>query len=237
MMSLGATNLIEEGSMKRFIRVSSVVLIFWLAAATGVVGAETQRFTGEGSERTAVFNMDGPWTLDWGARSSFPLMAKFEMRLLDGKTGRVIGPIVQIEGTANGLRLFEESGSFSIEVVATEVNWSLEIASVSKDLAAEMKRKSEDQATLEDLTKEAVRRLPAGAFSSWRVVDASTLLLFADDGMDWRAEFVPPCPGLTAVTALSFVSPAMPLRDEYDSILLDDGTRCYFDRVVPTIAD
>jgi len=46
-----------------------------------------------------------------------------------------------------------------------------------------------------------------------------------------------PCPGLTSAKALSFVSPAGMPGNEYDSVLLDDGTRCYFDRVIPTIIE
>jgi hypothetical protein len=39
------------------------------------------------------------------------------------------------------------------------------------------------------------------------------------------------------VTALSFVTASGSRLDQYDSILLDDGTRCYFERVMPTLFD
>jgi hypothetical protein len=63
------------------------------------------------------------------------------------------------------------------------------------------------------------------------------LLLFSDFGLEWRATFTPPWPGPKSATALFFVSPSYPAREEYDSILLDDGTRCFFDRVTPTLAE
>jgi Fe-S cluster assembly iron-binding protein IscA len=39
------------------------------------------------------------------------------------------------------------------------------------------------------------------------------------------------CPGLSKAKELSFVTPGKENHDFYDSILLDDGLRCYFDKV------
>jgi hypothetical protein len=57
--------------------------------------------------------------------------------------------------------------------------------------------------------------------------------LFNDYGVAWRISFSPNCPGLKAATAISFVTPVVDGADEYDSILLEDGTRCYFNSVTP----
>lgn len=37
-------------------------------------------------------------------------------------------------------------------------------------------------------------------------------------------------------SAISFVTSAAGGLDQYDLVMLDDGTRCYFDRVIPTVA-
>ena len=221
--------------MRRFIRLATLALVAWVAASVGFADAATERFSGNKSGRTEVFSFDGPWTLDWGVTSDYPPAAEFEMRLLDAETGRVIGTILQIEGTANGVRLFHDPGKFRIEVVSAYVNWSLEVEPVSKELAAELKRQTQEPATLEDDTRATLRRIPGDVFSSWRVEDEENLLLFSDSGVDWHAVFAAPCPGLKSAEALSFVSSADRPGNEYDSILLDDGTRCYFDRVIPTI--
>jgi hypothetical protein len=221
--------------MRRFIRLVTLALLAWTAVSVGVAEAATERFSGDKSARTGVFAFDGPWMLDWSVSSDYPLAAEFEMRLLDAETERVIGTILQIEGAANGVRLFPDPGKFRIEVVASYVNWTLEVESVSTELAAELKRKTQEPATLEDDTRATLRRIPGDVFSSWRVQDEQNLLLFSDTGIDWHAVFAAPCPGLASATALSFVSPSGAPGSEYDSILLDDGTRCYFDRVIPTI--
>jgi hypothetical protein len=68
--------------------------------------------------------------------------------------------------------------------------------------------------------------------------DNGKLPAFTVDGpwTGWRVSFSPACPGLHAATAISFVTSAAGGLDQYDSIMLDDGTRCYFDRVNPTVA-
>ncbi len=82
------------------------------------------------------------------------------------------------------------------------------------------------------------RRLAEATFVSWRPVDDETLLLFAEDETHgYRVTFSPACHGLADATALSFVSVFDTDVESYNSILLDDGTRCYFSRVVPTIFD
>ena len=65
-----------------------------------------------------------------------------------------------------------------------------------------------------------------------------TLLLFAADKVHgYRVMFSPACPGLSNAKALSFVTEFDQGVESYNSILLDNGTRCYFNRVVPTVFD
>ena len=220
--------------MRRIIRLATLALIAWMAVSIGVVEAATERFSGSDSARTASFAFDGPWILDWSVTSDHPLAAEFEMRLLDAETDRVIATILQIEGPANGVRLFTDPGKFKIDVVASYAEWILELEPVSEDQAAELRRKTEEGPTLQEESRETLRRIPGDVFSSWRVEDESHLLLFSENATDWRVTMAAPCPGLTSAKALSFVSPAGMPGNEYDSVLLDDGTRCYFDRVIPT---
>lgn len=223
--------------MSGFVRIAAIAMLTWFAAGFYGAAAATEQFSGQNSDRTAEFKFDGPWMLDWGVTSDYPLAAEFEMRLLDAETDRVIATILQIEGAANGVRLFTDPGKFRIEVVGSYVNWILEVEPVSEELAAELRRKTEQGTTLEDSTRDTMRRIPGDVFNSWRVEDETHLLLFGDNGNDWQVTMVAPCPGLTTAEALSFLSPAGVAGNEYDSILLDDGTRCHFDRVLPTIIE
>jgi len=205
--------------------------------AASATEADRVRFDGEGNGRTAVFEVEGPWMLDWSLHSDVPLLAVFEMRLHEGASGDFIGRLMELHGTGNGLKLFEEGGDFQIAIVASNVAWELEISQVSTEQAALIKRLSENEPTLQDSTKATLRVVREGTFSEWRPVGNDTLLLFDSDNIGWRATFAEPCPGLESAKVISFVTPATGSLEDYDSILLDDGTRCYFDRVVPTLVE
>jgi hypothetical protein len=105
-------------------------------------------------------------------------------------------------------------------------------------MAGEIKARTEKGLSLEARSVAASRQVTAGSFQSWRPVDDETLLLFSgDEASGYRVTFAPACPGLSAAKALSFVTNFDKGVESYNSILLDDGTRCYFNRVVPTVFD
>ena len=218
--------------MKRQI---SAILMVSMVLLGSVATADVQKLSGKNNGKPPAFTVDGPWTMDWSARSEFPLLASIDMRLHDGTTGEFIGVIVEIKGTGRGLKVFENAGTFQVVVVGTFVEWDIEIQEISEEQAASLKRSAEGRPSLLESAKRASRRVPAGSFKSWRPQDDENLLLFDDHGIGWRVSFSPACPGLESATAISFVTPADDGLGEYDSIMLDDGTRCYFDRVIPTV--
>lgn len=210
-----------------------------VACSAPLLAADTDRirFDGEGNGQTATFEMKGPWLLDWKIQSEAPLLAVFEMRLHDATTNEYLGTLVELHGVGSGLKLFEEAGAFRISVAARNVAWALQVSEVSGEKAAEIKRLDAGQTTLKDSTTATMRLVREGTFSQWRPVGNEALLLFDSNGVGWRATFGVPCPGLESATAISFVTPLRGSLEAYDSILLDDGTRCYFERVVPTLVD
>ena len=212
----------------------SIILTTTMVLIGSVAMADVQKLSGKDNGKPPAFTVDGPWTMDWSARSDYPLSASIEMRLHDGTTGEFIGMVAEIKGTGRGLKLFENAGTFQVVVVGAFVKWDIEIQEISEEQAASLKHGAEGEPSLLDSTKQASRRVPEGSFESWRPQDDENLLLFDDYGIRWRVSFSPACPGLKSATTISFVTPADGGLDEYGSIMLDDGTRCYFDRVIPT---
>ena len=236
--------------LSHFLTISLLTCIF----AAWPASAEDLRFAGDSSTSTDVFRMDGPWLLDWSARSpsrlpcNYQIWSKdgteglpcnFELRLFDPDSGDYIGTIAQLEGEGRGYRLFEAAGNYRIDVVSQHVAWELLVKPITEERAAKLKELTESGPTLEDRSTAAAREVAEDTFASWRPVDDSTLLLFAEDGASgYRVTFTPGCTGLAEATALSFVSASSAGGIErFDSILLDDGTQCYFDRVIPTVSD
>jgi hypothetical protein len=232
-------------------RLSLGSLVCLLAASAA--GAQVTHFMGNTAEKTDTFKVDGPWLLDWSVRSPSKLPCNYEiwsddgteglpcnleLRLLDASSGDYLGTIARLEGEGSGFKLFEKPGNYRIDVISQHVIWELLIEEVDEARAAELKALTEKGPSLSDRARAATRQVADDAFESWRPLDDETLLLIADDQTTgYRVTFSPACPGLSKATALSFVTALDARVDLYDSILMDDGTRCYFDRVVPTIVE
>ncbi len=212
-------------------KTSAIIL---LAVCGSLWAAE---FNGNQSERTPVFASAGAWMLNWSTQSDNSLPKTFELRLYDAESGEFIGTITELQATGSGRKLFEDAGSYQIEVIAQNLNWTLRIADVDTAQAARMKRRAEGESTLQDSSQVLARQVREDDFASWRPVDEYTLLLFAeDDTHGFRVTFSNPCVGLKEATALMFVSAGYSSGGElFDAILLDDGTHCPFERVVPTV--
>lgn len=220
--------------MKKYMPLICIGAVLIFCNTASAESSEIVRFDGQGNGKSPVFTVDGPWTMDWSASSEFPSLASFEMRLHDGTSGEIIGKVVELEGTGQGLRLFKDGGIYQIVVTGRSVEWDIGILEVSEEQAARLKRNTEGRPSLIDSSRRISRRVPESSFVEWRPEGNETLLLFNDDGVAWRISFSPNCPGLKSATAISFVTPVVDGTDEYDSILLEDGTRCYFNSVTPS---
>jgi hypothetical protein len=223
--------------MRKHISIGVICGLAVLLGAPFAADAEDIRFRGTDSSRLDPFAVAGPWTMDWTASSDFPKLATIEIRLYDGESGDYIGMVAELRGTGSGYKLFEQAGSYQIVIVGTSINWDIVIQEVSEEQAASMARGASGEPSLLDTTRRFSNRVPQGGIVSWRAEGNDTLLLFEDGGIGRRVSFTPAaCPGLEKATAVSFVTPQNDPEGSYDSILLDDGTRCYFGKVIPSYA-
>jgi hypothetical protein len=236
-------------------RIFLLLLVFLLAVPGTARSAEDPgiRLSGDSSGLTDVFEVDGPWLLDWSVRGKSRLPCNFavwtdedasgqpcyiDIRLFDVRAGKYLGTIAQLAGTGRGYKLFEEAGRYRIDVTAENVVWEFLISSIDERTAREIKTRAEQTPPLRGQSSLALRRVAEGAFRSWRPEGDETLFLFGEDETKgYRVTFSPACPGLADATALSFISVFEGGVASYDSVLLDDGTRCYFNRVAPTVFD
>ena len=219
---------------------NSALFLLVLAAISFSVHADTlARYEGDSNKRTPSFQPGGPWILYWYTQSDNALPKTFELRLYDADTGEYAGTIIQQRIIANGKKLFEDAGSYQVDVVAMNLDWTLVVSEIAEDKAAQLIRESKGQPTLEDTAGRYARQIAESSFESWRPVDDETLLLFAgDEASGFRVTFEAPCKGLKDATALTFISSGMGSDgDLYDSIMLDDGTHCTFAEVLPTVFD
>lgn len=219
---------------------AAAILLALLSSAAWTADADTTlRFSGNESGRTPVFERPGPWMLDWATTSEDTLPKIFELRLYNADSGEFVGTITEVRETGSSRKMFEESGRYQIEVVSQHLDWTLQITPVPAAEAGLLKRRSEGRPTIEDSSQVFARQVSEDSFESWRPVDDGTLLLFAkDESHGFRVTFPKPCKGLAQATVLMFVSAGFGSGGElYDAIMLDDGTHCAFERVIPTVFD
>ena len=92
-------------------------------------------FNGNSNTTTTEFKVQGPWILNWRVTGSYNRSIGFEVMLLDGKTRMNKGVVLRLKRTGNGVKLFNESGSFRFRVSAGLANWHLQVEQISEEEA------------------------------------------------------------------------------------------------------
>lgn len=123
-------------------RVFAVVLGLLLAVNAGSRQLITE-FSGGGSQAitTREFTADAPWIVDWRVNSEFQGSMAIEISLVDGPTSYHKGLIVQTKQPGNGVRLFNESGSFRFRISSTLTKWTLKVEELTREEAEQYKPK------------------------------------------------------------------------------------------------
>ena len=84
-------------------------------------------FQGSGNRTTAEFSVSAPWILDWRINSDYNKMISFDLDLIDGTTGVLIGNIKSAKSLGNGVRLFNSGGKYRFRVNGSIIRWHLKI--------------------------------------------------------------------------------------------------------------
>jgi len=84
-------------------------------------------FKGSGNRTTAEFNVRGPWILDWRINSEYTRMLAFDLDLVDGRSGVLKGSVLRTKILGNGVRLFNQSGSYRFRINGSFIDWHLKV--------------------------------------------------------------------------------------------------------------
>jgi len=105
--------------------VASCMLI--LACVTANAEELIVEFKGSGNRTTAEFTVRGPWILDWRINSDYTHMLAFDLDLVDGRTGVLKGNVLRTKFLGNGVRLFNQSGSYRFRINGSFIDWHLKV--------------------------------------------------------------------------------------------------------------
>jgi hypothetical protein len=110
-----------------------LILLLLSAAAAGE--ELVVEFNGSGNRTTAEFEVEAPWILDWIINSDYNKMVSFDLDLVDGGTGVLVGNVIRAKALGNGVRMFNTSGTYRFRINASFVRWKLRVKALSPEEA------------------------------------------------------------------------------------------------------
>ena len=112
-------------------------LIMLLILASSLVSAKqtVKEFSGTGNTTTAIFTVQSPWLLDWRLDGDYDALIALDIALVEGRTGRHIGRILHTKYKGNGVKLFNEAGTYQLRVSSTLARWRIRIEQITDEEA------------------------------------------------------------------------------------------------------
>ena len=118
-------------TMKRF---AATVFLALLVSSTQ--GAQLVReFRGTNNGTTPTFTVEAPWILDWRLDGDYDQLVALEVTLVEAKTGRHVGQVLQTKRKGNGVRLFKQGGTYQLRVSGSLARWTLKIQQLTPEEA------------------------------------------------------------------------------------------------------
>ena len=114
------------------------IAILLMAIAAPQAGAETlvREFTGTSNMTTPMFTVEAPWIMDWRLDADYESLVALDVTLQEGRTGRHIGRVLHTKYKGNGVKMFDQSGTFQLRISATLARYRIKIIQLTDEEAA-----------------------------------------------------------------------------------------------------
>lgn len=120
--------------MKVFNGITAAVSLVLLA--TTVNGSQLVReFRGNNNSTTPEFTVEAPWILDWRLDADYDQLVALDVTLIEAKTGRHVGQVLHTKRKGNGVRLFDQGGTYQFRVSGTLARWTLKVKQLTQEEA------------------------------------------------------------------------------------------------------
>jgi hypothetical protein len=113
--------------MNRIIALGLVTTAALLICGTSAAEEMIAEFQGSGNRQTVEFTVKAPWILDWRINSDYNKMVSFDLDLVDGTSGVLVGNILRAKALGNGVRMFNTSGKYRFRINASFIRWHLKV--------------------------------------------------------------------------------------------------------------
>jgi len=115
--------------------IACAVLAALMAASAAVGKSLVREFSGSGNTTTADFTVEGPWLLDWRLDGTYENLVALDISLIDSRTGRHVGRVLHTKFRGNGVKLFNDGGTFRLRISSTLAKWRVKIEQISPEEA------------------------------------------------------------------------------------------------------
>ena len=121
--------------MTRMIRGLAAAALLTLVLGS-VHGAQLVReFRGSNNSTTPAFTVEAPWILDWRLDGDYDQLVALDVTLVEAKTGRHVGQVLHTKRKGNGVRLFNQGGTYQLRVSGSLARWTLKIQQLTPEEA------------------------------------------------------------------------------------------------------
>jgi len=114
----------------------TLLLILLILPTSLVTASQTvKEFSGDSNATTAIFTVDSPWLLDWRLDGDYDSLVALNISLVEARTGRHVGRVLHTKYRGNGVKLFNEGGSYQLRVSSTLARWRIKIVQITDEEA------------------------------------------------------------------------------------------------------
>jgi hypothetical protein len=115
-------------------RLAAAAFLALLVSSTQ--GAQLVReFRGTNNGMTPAFTVEAPWLLDWRLDGDYDQLVALEVTLVEAKSGRHVGQVLQTKRKGNGVRLFKQGGTYQLRVSGSLARWTLKVQQLTPEEA------------------------------------------------------------------------------------------------------
>jgi len=118
-----------------FMKKMSLLMLLFLASSLVSAKQTVREFSGTGDATTATFTVQAPWLLDWRLDGDYDKLIALDIALVDGRTGRHIGRILHTKYKGNGVKLFDEGGTYQLRISSSLARWRIRIDQITVEEA------------------------------------------------------------------------------------------------------
>lgn len=110
-------------------------MLLVLGALPALASDVVKEFSGTSNMMTPVFTVESPWILDWRLNGDYEAMLALDITLIEARTGKHVGRVLHTKYKGNGVKLFDEGGTYQLRVSATLARWNIKIEQLTEEEA------------------------------------------------------------------------------------------------------